>query len=256
MSTARVGAVPVVRNELAKLRHLGVGLIAALMVLGTAALTLLSTLTSAEFADPATRSWDVPLAGLSLAVPLVSPLLIALVASRMVDVEHQGGGWLLSSTSGTTPGTLCRAKLLTGGAVVALATVLAHLSVWVLGRLVGIGAPVPAGPWLGFAGTSLAVHLVVLALHVVLSAALDNQLVALGSGLLGTVVAVFGTGFPSWLAHATPWGYYSLVAAAGYEGGELVRTSPSYPGVLLLSTAAAGLFVLATNRLDRQEARS
>ncbi|WP_199539020.1 ABC transporter permease [Desertihabitans brevis] len=257
MSAVTVGATgPVVVNEFAKLRHLRVGLVAGLMVLGTVALTLLSTVTSTEFADPATRTWDVPLAGLSLAVPMVSPLLLAVVASRMVDIEHQGNGWLLGSTSGVTPGALCRAKLLTAATVVVAATVVTHLAVWALGRLAGIDAPVPVGLWAGFAVTSLAVNLVVLALHLVLSAKVDNQLVALGIGLLGTVVAVFGSGFPAWFAHATPWGYYSLVAVAGYEGEHLVTTAPSYPSVLVLVGLAAALFVLVTSRFDRQEARS
>ncbi|MVA74525.1 ABC transporter permease [Auraticoccus sp. F435] len=255
MSGRRVGTGGVVRNEVAKLRHLRVGLVAGLMVLGMVALTLLSTLTSAVFADPARRSWDVPLAGLSLAVPLVCPLLLALVASRMVDVEHQGGGWLLNATSGTTPGVLCRAKLVTGAGVVVVVTAVTHLSVWALGRLAGIDAPVPVGLWLGFAAAGLAVNLVVLALHVVLSATVDNQLVALGTGLLGTVVAVFGSGFPAWSAHLTPWGYYSLVAAAGYEGQDLVRTSPSCFSVLVLTVTAAALFGLVTSRFDRQETR-
>ena len=74
-----------VANEFAKMRHLKVGLIAVVMVLG---LSLFAVVSSPDF-DPATpQAWNALLAGISLGIPLLSPLLLAVLASRQTDIEH------------------------------------------------------------------------------------------------------------------------------------------------------------------------
>lgn len=243
-----------VANEFAKMRHLRIGLVVFVMVVIVLGLSVFSAATSPVFADPAGRSWKALLAGMSLAVPLVSPLLLAVLASRQVDIEHQGNGWLLSQTSGLTPGGLCRAKVAAIGSIVAVATILESALVIGAGALLGVPAPVPVGLWLGYTASILVVNLVLLGLHILLSARIDNQLVPLGVGVLGTMVAVFATGLPAGLAHVTPWGYYALVTAADYREGALVALTPSYPSIAALGAAGAVLFLLITGLFDRQEA--
>jgi len=228
-----------VANEFAKMRRLRVSPVASVMVVVVAGLTTVSALT----AEP---SWEALLAGLSLAVPLASPLLLAVLASRLVDVEHLGNGWLLSRTSGLTSGGLCRAKFVALGLVVTVVTAVTSILVLTAGVFLGVRAPVPAGLWAGYTAAVLLVNLVVLALHIVLSARIENQLAGLGIGVLGTVVAVFSGGLPPAVAHLTPWGYYALAAAAGYQGERLVAFTPAYPSVAALGVAAAVLFVIVT----------
>lgn len=187
-------------------------------------------------------------------MPLASPLLLAVLVSRQIDIEHQGNGWLLAQTSGRTPGGLCRVKFAAVGGIVAAATVLESVLIIGAGLLLGITAPVPVGLWLGYTGCILVVNLVILALQILLSARIDNQLVPLGIGVLGTMVAVFATGFPSWLAHLSPWGYYALVTAADYRDGALIALALSYPSISALGIAGAVLFLLITAVFDRQEA--
>lgn len=242
-----------VANEFAKMRHHKVGVIAAFMVFAVLALSVVGALGSRL--DPASpEAWNSLLAGMSTSVPLLSPLLLAVLASRHVDIEHQGGGWLLSTTSGLTPGGLCRSKFLALGAIIAAATWTESLLVLAAGKALGVGAPVPVGLWLGFTLCATAVGLVLLAVHILIAAKLENQLIGLGIAMLGTLVATFARGLPDLLAHATPWGYYALAQAAGYEGGQLVAMPPSYPSIAALAVATAILFGLITSRFDRQEA--
>jgi hypothetical protein len=243
-----------VANEFAKMRHLRMGLVVSVMVIVVVGLSVAGAATSPTFADPAGRSWEALLGGMSLAVPLASPLLLAVLASRQVDIEHQGNGWLLSQTSGVTPGGLCRIKFLAVGIVVAVGTLLESVLLLGAGLLLGVPDPVPAGLWTGYTASILVANLVVLALHILLSARIDNQLVGLGIGVLGTIVAVFATALPTALAHVTPWGYYALVAAAGYQGEQLVALTPAYPSIAALGLVAAVLFMIVTNRFDRREA--
>ncbi|NYI72604.1 hypothetical protein GGQ54_003164 [Naumannella cuiyingiana] len=240
-------------NELAKLRHLRIGMLAAVLVVAQAGVVMLTTVSSAEFTDPATRDWTVVLAGLSRSAPLLCPLLIAVIASRLIDIEHRGNGWLMNQTSGTAPGALCRAKLIIGASILTCVAIATNLAILGLGRLAGIRTAVPAGLWAGYAACALLINIVVLAGHLLLAAKIGNQLVTLGIGLVGTVIGVFATGLPVWFAHATPWGYYSLAEAARYQDGHLIIRTPDYLGVLVMFVVAAALFGLLTNAFDRRE---
>lgn len=240
-------------SEFAKMRHLAVTAVVAVLVLAVVALGLYTAMASPDFDRTTESSWNSLLGGLGSGFTVAGPLLLAVVASRLVDAEHQGGGWLLAATSGVTPGRLCRAKALTLGILVATATILASAIVAAAGVAAGIGAPWPADRWIGLTLCVLTVNLVLLALHLVLAARIENQLVGLGVGLLGTVLALFGTAVPPWVAHATPWGYYALSAAAGYVDAELVALIPGYSSVAALGVIAAVAFALITRSLDRQE---
>lgn len=240
--------------EFAKMRHLRVGLVAGVPVVAVTALTLLSAVTTPAFADASGRSWELLLAGLGLAVPVCAPLLLAILASRQVDLEHQGNGWLLAQSAGVTPGALCRAKFLALGAIVAAATALTAALVVGAGLLLGLPlATLPLGAWIGTTAAVLVVDLVVLAVHVLLATRVTNQLVGLGVGVLGTALATFAGAMPAALAAATPWGWYAAAAAADYCDGTLVALTPDYLGLVALAVVGAALAGLATAHLDRQE---
>lgn len=243
-----------VANEFAKMRHLHVGLLIVVLALAVSALTILTSVVSPDFADPATRRWEQLLAGLGLAVPLTAPLLLAICASRVVDAEHQGNGWLLAQTSGVTPGTLCRAKMLGLGIGVALATTAAVFVPLVVGYVLGIDQRLQWSAWLGQLACFVVVNLVVLAGHLMLAARVENQLVGLGIGVVGTIIAVFAPSLPPLVRHLTPWGYYSLAAAADHVDGALVAIEPAYGSIALLGLVGTVALVVITARFDRQEA--
>ncbi|GAA1541938.1 hypothetical protein GCM10009691_15790 [Brevibacterium picturae] len=247
--------VRAVTNEFAKMRHLRVGLVAVVMVLAVLGLSLYTVVSSPTFSPDAPSAWNGLLAGMSLGIPLISPLLLAVLASRQTDIEHQGNGWLLQATSGLAPGGMCRAKFTALGLVVAASTIGTSLLVIMVGKLlVGIVPPVSLAHWVGFTGCMLVVNLAVLAGHILLSAKVDNQLVALGIGILGTILAVFSQGLPAVAAHATPWGYYALAMAADYQGSDFVALPLPYPSIAALAVVAGVLFTIITYRFDHQEA--
>lgn len=99
-----------VANEFAKMRRLRVVPVALVMVVGIPGLSCIA-LTDAGpdfFMD---SPWQQLLDAMSKYVPTVSPILLAVLASRPVDIEHQGNGWLFSGTSGLTPDTCVGSSL-------------------------------------------------------------------------------------------------------------------------------------------------
>ncbi|MGD7706393.1 ABC transporter permease [Microlunatus sp. Y2014] len=244
----------VISNEFAKMRHLHSWLLAALLLVVVTAVTVLGGVGNPYFDRATADSWNSLLSTFGGAVPLAAPLLLAIMASRQVDVEHVGGGWLLSATSGVTPGSLCRAKFLALAALVTGATVGSSALVTGTGLLLGVTAPWPAGRWLACTAAVLVVNLVLVALHVMVSARVENQLVGLGVGLLGTILALVASSLPGWLAHLVPWGYYGVAAGAEYVGSELVAATPSLLSIAGLAVVTGLAFGILTHRFDRQEA--
>lgn len=239
--------------ELTKTRRLRTGLMTLALAVAVTGLTIASAATSPAFSSPQ-DSWSALLAGIGLAFPVCSPLLLAVLASRQVDIEHQSNGWIFAQTSRVTPGALCRLKLLTTGSGVGLATITASLLVLAFGLLAGDGGAPPWGLWVGYTLCVLAVNLVVLGLHILLAARIQDQLVGLGIGVLGTLFGVFASAMPAAIAHITPWGYYSLVAVAEYQGEELMLQGPAVVSIAALAALAALGFTAVTTFFDHKEA--
>lgn len=240
--------------EFAKMRRLHVVLLAVVLLVVLTGMGLYGSVLTPDF-DPTTeQAWNSLLGGIARGAALAAPLLVAVIASRQVDIEHQGSGWLMSATCGITPGGLCRAKFLATGSLVTVVTLAASGCLLGTGLLLGVSAPIPAGRWLGATLSILVVHLAVLALHVLIAARVENQLVGIGLGLLGMVLALFGDAVPVWMAHLTPWGYYALAMASGYVGDTLVALTPSYLSIAALGLVMGAVFMVLTRRFDRQEA--
>lgn len=245
-----------VTAEFAKMRRLRLGPLVAVMVVGVVGLSCREITAPGFFEavrDPSGLAWRQLLGGAALAAPLVSPILIAVLASRQVDLEHQGGGWLFSHTVGFAAGRLCRMKFLATGAVLAAATVLECALIVGAGALAGITADLPAGRWAAYTASLVAVNLVLLAVHLLLAARVENQLVGVGIGILGVFLAVSGTGMPAWAAHLTPWGYYALATPVDYRGEVLVPIDPWHLSIAALATISAVAFLFVTRLLDRKE---
>ena len=248
--------VRTVRNEYAKMRHLRIGLIAAILLLGVCALTVLSALSSGlvdHRFDADGDGWRLLMASLHGAVGLTSPLLLAVMASRQVEVEHSGQGWMSSATAGTTPGRLCRVKLLALGLLIFPIPAAWGALVVIVGRAVGLTAPVPVPRLLALVASLAVINLAVLGAQLLASARVENQLGPLALGLIGILLSVFAPTMPMWARYLSPWTAYGLIVPADFAGTDLVDVDMRLVNLAVLAGAGALLFVVATVRLDRRE---
>ena len=245
-----------VRNEYAKMRHLRIELITALLLLGVCALTVLSALSSGlvnHRFDADGDGWRLLMVSLHGAVGLTSPLLLAVMASRQVEVEHSGQGWMSSATAGTTPGRLCRVKLLALGLLIFPIPAAWGALVVIVGRAVGLTAPVPVPRLLALVASLAVINLAVLGAQLLASARVENQLGPLALGLIGILLSVFAPTMPMWARYLSPWTAYGLIVPADFAGTDLVDVDMRLVNLAVLAGAGALLFVVATVRLDRRE---
>ena len=240
-------ATRMVRNEYAKMRHLRIGLITALLLLGVCSITVLSALNSGlvnHRFDADGDGWRLLMVSLHGAVGLTSPLLLAVMASRQVEVEHSGQGWMSSATAGTTPGRLCRVKLLALGLLILPIPAAWGALVVIVGRAVGLTAPVPAPRLLALVAGLTAIKLA--------SARVENQLGPLALGLIGILLSVFAPVMPLWARYLSPWTAYGLIVPADFVGTDLVDLDTHLVGLTVLTGVGVALFALVTTRFDHQ----
>lgn len=231
-----------VRVEWRKMRRLKVGWLLALMVLIVVGWPQAASAASAQEADSATI-----LLGLGMIASLVGPLFMAIIASRVVDMEHTAAGWTLYGTIGTGFSRLLLAKMAALAPLVAVAVV---VEVALVALLVpgGIDAP---GHWLMYLAGLILVNGVFLAGHVVLAAVTDNQLISIGAGALGSFIALFCLFLPVWMARLVPWGYYAMIIPATVSDGDEAGIHYVMPDWLTILGAAALSLVVLTVVLRR-----
>ena len=238
--------------EIMKFRRLGIWVIPAIMTLGVIGLSLFRAVASGALDDPE-QLWKLMLASMSFAFALIYPLLLAVLSSRIVDIEHRGNGWLLSASSSLLPGQLLRSKFMVTGTVIIIVTALISATVAVVGFLADAGWAFPTSTWFGYTLALILVSLIVLATHLTLSLAIENQLVCLAIGIAGLFLAVFGQAFPGWVNHLTPWGYFNLILPADYVGTELQYFELPLASIRVLGLVGIMAFPLVCRYFDRKE---
>ena len=257
--SSRVALSTAVRLEVAKTRRLWIWPVAAALVVVGLGLSLpMSRSARAALTAPG-DPWPQLLLSTSMAAALVSPVLTAVLASRLTEVEHTGGGWMMAAATGLTPGRLCRAKAVALSGVLAVAVTVQVGAEVLVARLLGASTDLSVPHWLGYSLLLVAVDVVSCAWHVLLAARVENQIVTVGVGFLGSFVALFSLLMPPALTRVVPWGYWALITPARQSGsgadGSLVATYSTPPlgwviGFLVLTTAG---FLAVTTRLDRIE---
>ncbi|MFD6951837.1 ABC transporter [Nocardiopsis sp. TSRI0078] len=243
--------------ELSKTRRLRVVLVCAVMVAAVVALScanLMSDSAREGFDDPAAQPWESLFMSYVMIAAMTSPLLVAVLASRQVDIEHQGRGWMLSQVAGFGPGRLCRAKVAVLGVLLAVAVAVQTALVVAAGLVAGITVPLSPGTWIQYAVGLLLVDLALLCLHVWLAARVENQLVGMGVGLLGAFCGVFSLLMPPALARVLPWGYYAIISPLGMSDDGFVPITPGYGWLAAFLVLVAVLFGTVSHRFDRTEA--
>ena len=245
-------------TEIAKLRRTKVVLLGFLLCTGIvlfAGMNLFAGGRIDDFhADPGTN-WAGHLVGYCMALAFLSPLQLAVIASRVADTENVGGGWRLNAIAGVPPGTLIMRKFV----VVALLVTVLKLVEFaaILSLPVLIGAPNPSSEmlatWTLFGLGALGTSLALLAVMLWLAAVTDSQIVVLAIGVVGGFLGIAALLSPTWLATINPFGYFAMLTPFTFGDAGITPTAPHWFawGVYLL--VAAAVFTAATRMLDRKE---
>lgn len=138
------------------------------------------------------------------------PIMAAVLASRLCDMENRGNTYKLLCTL-QEKGSIFRNKLLLGSLHLLVFALLQSGMIVVLGRRWRLTQELPTEQMGYFFFSTLAVSVVLLLLQEILSLQMDNQLYPLFIGLIGTFAGLFSWFFPDLpLRYLIPWGYYCV----------------------------------------------
>ncbi len=181
---------------------------------------------------------------------ILYPLLLAMLASRMCDIEHKGDTFKLLYTMEKPP-QLFQTKTLAGFLYILLLCVIQTGLILGIGHLAGITQPFPAVPLAFTFATALILSAAVFLFQLILSLLIENQLIPLVIGLLGSFLGIFTLYIPQ-IRSLFLWGYYVILAPATIDWDPAARIT-SYPAVpmeygKLSLIALAGIALYAGGR--------
>lgn len=244
--------------EIAKLRRTKVALLGLALSAGIILFTSMNLFAGGRLedfrADPH-GSWGGHLVGFCMALAFLSPLQLALIASRAADAEHANGGWRLNAVAGTGPGTLIVRKFIVTGVFVVALKIVEFVAVLVLPVVAGAAAPDAdmLTTWsvfgLGATGTSCAM----LAVMLWLAAATESQIAVLAVGIVGGFLGIAALLSPTWLAAINPFGYFAMLTPFTFAESGIEQVSPHWIAWACYLFVSAAVFTAATRALNRKE---
>lgn len=141
---------------------------------------------------------------------IMMPIIAAVVASRLCDVEHKGH--LLKLLNTVMPaGKLFDAKFLCGALYMFAAVILQIVVIVITGYAKAFEGDVPLLMLVYYLIFTMAVSLTILLLQQVVSLLFVNQMVPLTVGLIGGFAGLFIMFFPQSFERLLLWGYYGVL---------------------------------------------
>lgn len=189
---------------------------------------------------------------------IMMPVVAAVVASRLCDIEHKGQTLKLLITV-MPAGRLFAAKFLCG-ALYMLATALLQIIVIVAsGYAIGFEGNPPLDKLLYYLLFTTAVNLTILLLQQVLSLLYRNQMIPLAVGIVGSFAGLFIMFFPQNLARFLLWGYYGVLMFVGMDWDRATRITDFYyapidwAGVVTLIIMFCAIYIIGRALFIRKE---
>lgn len=204
------------------------------------------------------QGWTHCLHQFPLLNSIMMPVIAAVVASRLCDVEHKGQALKLLETV-IPAGKIFDAKFLCGALYMIAAAVLQLLVIVVVGYTKGFEGDVPLlmlGYYLIF---TTAVNLTILLLQQVLSLLFVNQMVSLTVGLIGGFAGLFIIFFPQNLERLLLWGYYGVLMFVRMDWDSATRITDFYYipidqfGLITLAVMFCSIYIIGRTLFVRKE---
>ncbi|MBS6640294.1 MAG: ABC transporter permease [Clostridiaceae bacterium] len=181
--------------------------------------------------DPTARElqqgWATLLYNFPMLNAMMTPVIAAVVASRMADIEHKGQTLKLLETVQRT-GTLFDAKFLCGAAYMALFELVQLVVMIAFGLFCGFAGAPPADKIAEYFAATLLTTLTILLLQLVLSLLIPNQMIGMIIGLIGSFVGLFSLFFPPSFQKFLLWAYYAVLYNTRMDWDAATRISDYY----------------------------
>ena len=198
--------------------------------------------------DPNAPAWEDLIVGPATMNGLFLPILAAVIASRICDMEHRGNTWKLLECNNENRKAIWFCKF-TVVAVLMLAAILIQALV-----IVAYGNAVE------FVLGTVMVTFVVVTIQVFFSLVFANQLVPMSIGMIGALIGFISTLLPTGIRNILIWGNYAEMMVLGQDtssgnlqSSELVVRNIDFLPLTIFFIVGLIAFVLFEKKFQKYE---
>lgn len=250
--------------ELNKLKHRKVFL-TFLVILGVELLFVFSNYGNNKnflnmVSDPAAPAWEDLIIGPAAINGLFFPILAAVIASRICDMEHKGNTWKLLECNNQNRRSIWFCKFTIVSTLMMLAIFIQAFIIIAYGNSMGIVQPLPVRTLLGFVLGTAMITFVVVTIQVFFSLVCTNQLIPMSIGMIGALIGFISTLLPPGIRNILIWGNYAELMVLGQDtssgnlqsSGLVVRNINFVPLAILFVVGLVA-YVVFRKRFEKYE---
>lgn len=210
--------------------------------------------------DTAERStgWMNLLYSIPILLSMIHPILMAVLASRLSELEYQGNTfkWLYPRIN---PKDLIYAKAGYGALHILVLCILESTVSMFIGTVLHFEGALPLNIFALFTLSNFCISFMIYVLQLGLSIRRANQIAALSIGSAGTFIGIFILFLPPVLSYLLPWGYYGVMmpVAMSYDSAAKLMSFTWLPyrwtGLLLILAWTALFAFLIRLQISRTE---
>ena len=173
--------------------------------------------------DDFIREWMKLLYNFSIVNCIIMPILVAIVASKIVDIEHKGNTFkLLNTFQGSK--NLFHSKFICGIIIIFGAILIQGVSIFLISLINGYGN-VPLSHFIYFLLYTTLINIVLLLIQIIFSFQFANQMIAFVVAIAGSFLGLFSLFFGGIISKFMLWGYYGFLSPVSLEWNEVSRIS-------------------------------
>lgn len=210
--------------------------------------------------DPNAPAWEDLIIGPAAMNGLIFPMLAAVIASRICDMEHRGNTWKLLECNNENRKTIWLCKFTIVAMLMLAAILIQALVIVAYGKAVGIVQPLPIRTLAAFTLGTIMVTFVVVTIQVFFSLVFANQLVPMSIGMIGALIGFISALLPAGVRNILIWGNYAELMVLGQntssgnlQSGELVVQDINFIPLTILFVIGLIAFVLFQRKFQKYE---
>ncbi|WP_162300589.1 ABC transporter permease [Anaerosacchariphilus polymeriproducens] len=142
---------------------------------------------------------------------IIIPIVMAMLASRLCDIENKGNTLKLLYTL-EEKGKVFDYKLILGSIYILGFTILQMICIKLVGGIFKFTQMLETHMWIEFIVSTFTVSVILFLIHQILSFQFKNQVACLTVGIGGTFFGLFSMFFPAPFPYFIIWGYYSILS--------------------------------------------
>ena len=210
--------------------------------------------------DPSAPAWENLIVGPAAMNGLFFPILSAVLASRICDIEHRGNTWKLLECNNQSRNSIWLCKFTIVAVFMLAAIFLQGIIIVAYGRSAGIVQVLPVKTLIEFLLGTTMVTFVIVTIQIFFSLICFNQLIPMSICIIGALIGFISALLPAGIRNILIWGNYAELMVLGQDtssgdlqSSALVVHTINFTPLVILFVAGIIVLVLFQKKFEKSE---